>query len=344
MPAPPAWPWSPESLFEAMFEKAPIVLCVVDRERRYMRINEAAPPRTACPCRGAHRPPHGRGRAAARDDGRAADRAGPRDRRADREHRGVHRGSAHAGQRGLVPRQRLPGAQRGGRARRRRHRRRRHHGAEAGRGSAPRDREPLPPARRQHRRGVLARPDRPAEGALRSPGFERIWGLSREAHYANPFAYIKALQPEGREALRRAQARLPDAGWDLEYRIVHADGTERWVHDRAFPVPAEPGVPRRVAGILTDVTEHRRLEEQLRQAQKMESLGRLAGGMAHDFNNLMTAVLGHVSFAAETLAPGARGARGARRDRAGRRSAPPSSRASSSRSRASSTSRRASST
>src|SRR5687767_7461126 len=41
MPAPPAWPWSPESLFEAMFEKAPIVLCVVDRERRYMRINEA---------------------------------------------------------------------------------------------------------------------------------------------------------------------------------------------------------------------------------------------------------------------------------------------------------------
>jgi PAS domain S-box-containing protein len=144
----------------------------------------------------------------------------------------------------------------------------------------------------------------PPKALYVSPGFERIWGLSREAHYANPFAYLKSLPHEGREMLRRAQSRLPDAGWDLEYRIVHADGTEHWLHDRAFPVPAEPGEPRRVAGILTDITEHRRLEEQLRQAQKMESLGRLAGGMAHDFNNLMTAVLGHVSFAADTLAAG----------------------------------------
>ena len=88
----------------------------------------------------------------------------------------------------------------------------------------------------------------PPKALYVSPGFERIWGLSREEHYANPFAYLKALPAEGRELLRRAQARLPDAGWDLEYRIIHPDGTEHWLHDRAFPVPAEPGVPRRVDG------------------------------------------------------------------------------------------------
>ena len=56
--------------------------------------------------------------------------------------------------------------------------------------------------------------------------------------------------------------------------------------------------------IIRDVDEQRALERQLTQAQKMEAIGRLAGGVAHDFNNIMTAVMGYAQIASESLPPG----------------------------------------
>jgi len=134
-----------------------------------------------------------------------------------------------------------------------------------------------------------------------SPGYEKTWGRSRESLQQNPRDFLEALHPDDREHVVRSLEAITSGKWEETYRVVRPDGSQRVLRARAFPIKNEQGEVYRIAGVTRDVTEYVQLEAQLRQAQKLEAIARLASGVAHDFNNLLSVILSYTSIAIEDL-------------------------------------------
>jgi len=102
-----------------------------------------------------------------------------------------------------------------------------------------------------------------------SPAYEEIWGRSCESLYASPREWIDAIHPGDRErVLHAAQTKQASGAYVEEYRVVRPDGTTRWIRDRAFPVFRNESEVYRIAGLAEDITESRRVAEELRESER----------------------------------------------------------------------------
>jgi PAS domain S-box-containing protein len=147
-----------------------------------------------------------------------------------------------------------------------------------------------------------------------SPELEQMYGLTPGTYDGTFKGWKKLVLDEDWPVVREAMLLANQTGnVAAEYRVHHPGGAPRWLQARGRILFNARGEPERMVGFMMDVSDRhqaedelRRLEQQLRQAQRLEAIGTLAGGIAHDFNNILGAILGYGEMALRDAPAGSR--------------------------------------
>jgi PAS domain S-box-containing protein len=125
-----------------------------------------------------------------------------------------------------------------------------------------------------------------------------LYGLTAGQPVGGYEEFLGRVHPDDRQFVSESVARAIKEGGSLDYefRILLPDGRVRWIADQGRVERDRDGRPRYLTGVCMDVTDRRSAEERLRQSHRMESVGRLAGGVAHEANNQMSVVIGAADF------------------------------------------------
>jgi len=139
-----------------------------------------------------------------------------------------------------------------------------------------------------------------------SPQIESMLGFSPAEWLADSSNWINRIHADDRENVLTVEERFQKHRdlFQAEYRLLARDGRTLWFRDEAVMLPTAEDQPCLMQGVMYDITERKRLEDQLRHSQKMEAVGMLAGGVAHDFNNLLMLIQAHNERLRAALTPG----------------------------------------
>jgi PAS domain S-box-containing protein len=135
---------------------------------------------------------------------------------------------------------------------------------------------------------------------LWNPAAERIWGWTAKEMIGEPLPVPEEQDNERLEAFVREVASGGTVA-GREMRSYSRDGSPLHIQVYAAPIRDPSGVIVGYTGLVADIGERARLEQQLSRSQKLEAVGQLAGGIAHDFNNVLTAIMGYAEGLADRL-------------------------------------------